>query len=450
MPAGLLFTYLLFVSGFFYGFVNPFYSLMVYYAFAILRPELLWGWSFDGNSNRFSLLVALSTIAGWLLQGGMQHFARIGRATIPLAAYGVYIFVGLLSIKLWALDAEIAATHVTLQAKVWLMGLVTVTTVRTEQQIRIFAWVITACLGYLAFHFNSVYFLDGINLFREGGLMATMQGDNNTTALTLVVAAPLAYFIGMQEKSPLLKLIAFGMLGLLLHAVLLSNSRGGMLGMLAVGFLIFVLSLIKLPNKALTLAAAVLAVALVAAASGPEIRARFSSTFASEEDRDDSAQSRLDLWAAAWDTMKSNPMGVGPECFPLLMENYGFPKGKYVHSVYFQTGADYGFIGLFGFVGYYVGTLWLTLRLINDKVARRLRWPMYYGIMVSIGMTGYLVSATFLSIERVEVGFIAGLVGVCTLAYVEERRKIVAAVRPEMIPELAQVRRELVPADAAA
>ena len=67
---GYIFTNALAAIGVLCGWFNPFIGLMVYYALATLRPTWLWFWAFDPyNPPRYSLIVGISTLVGWVISG---------------------------------------------------------------------------------------------------------------------------------------------------------------------------------------------------------------------------------------------------------------------------------------------------------------------------------------------------------------------------------------------
>ena len=73
------------------------------------------------------------------------------------------------------------------------------------------------------------------------------------------------------------------------------------------------------------------------------------------DEREASAQSRVDLWEDCWDVMQKNPVyGCGPNQWPIVAESYGWNKGKEAHSLWMQTGAELGFTGLLLLLGFYV------------------------------------------------------------------------------------------------
>src|SRR5262249_58493475 len=82
MEKGLIFTYVLTYGGAVVALFNPFYGLLVYICFAIIKPDAMWFWAVpQGNYSR---IVAVALLAGWALNGfGHWSWGR-GRAIILL------------------------------------------------------------------------------------------------------------------------------------------------------------------------------------------------------------------------------------------------------------------------------------------------------------------------------------------------------------------------------
>ena len=172
--------------------------------------------------------------------------------------------------------------------------------------------------------------------------------------------------------------------------------------------------------------------------AGAEVRDRFNSIFNDAADRDTSAASRFTTWSAAWACMKDHPLGVGPRNFNLISDQYGLVRNKSVHSLFLQTGADYGIMGMIGLATFYFATIFKTFKMASSDTARRLVWPRYYGHMVCISLGGFLVCSIFIGMESIESGYIISLLGLCTVMHVDR----VAQSKPMgevAIPELEQV-----------
>lgn len=428
MGFGWIFTHLLTIAGVCVGWLNPFFGLMVYTGFAVLRPTYLWFWSFDPHDPpRLSLYIAGSTLLGWAINGlgGRNPLAGV---RLPMFGLLLYLLAGVVAWKFAAINPGRAWEALSVQMKIGVMAMVTLSLVQSERQIRTFAWVILLSLGYLAFEFNSQYILDGWNRIYWDGFGGV---DNNGTAMIMVMGVPLAFYMGIFASNWWVRGLCLLMTACLVHVVLFSFSRGGQLGLCIVGMMLFMVALLKLPRKGLTITLTIVFVLLALRLAGPEVRDRFMSIFADEGERDTSAASRFVTWGGAWQCMVENPLGVGPRNFNLISHRYGLDGNKSVHNLFLQTGADYGFLGLAGLFIFYVSTMLKTFAMAGSAAAGKLGWPRYFGHMVCIALGGFLVCSMFIGMESVEIGFLIALLGLCTVAHVARREQAQADERNE-------------------
>lgn len=427
---GLLFTLALTAYGVGYGWMNPVAGLMVYYCFAVLRPPYLWFWSVGQTGGRFMFLVAAATILGWLLKG-MGDWSKIKHVKWPLIGLTVYILAGLFTYQFTAIDKEVAWTYLNPQIKTVAIVLLALTLFTQVRHVKLFAWIVTLSFGYLAFSLNERYLQNPGFLYFNGfgGI------DNNGTAMVMVMGVPLALLMGLHVRNWFMKGVCFFSVLCLIHVVLFSFSRGGQLGLIIVGMMTFVAVLAALPRKMLTMALGVVMLAAALHLAGPEVRHEFWTIFADPEERDVSAASRFDTWSAGWQCMLEHPLGVGPRNFNLIAHQYGLSRGKSIHNLYLQTGADYGFIGLGGLVLFYFGTAWQTFTMSMSATARQLGWPRHFGQMVTISLSGLAICSVFIGMETVEHGFIVAALGLCSVAYVRDLAHRERLHQLEPVPE---------------
>ena len=206
------------------------------------------------------------------------------------------------------------------------------------------------------------------------------------------------------------------------HAVLFSFSRGGMVAMIMCGGVGFVL-LKKTLRHYLAFG---VACCMVIYAAGPEVRARFLRTFEHQVDgqREASAQSRLDLWKDCWIVFQRDPiMGCGPNHWPLLAHTFGWERGKEAHSLWVQTATETGLPGSVMFAGFYMVCMWRLFLLIRRADEDDDPWFSDTAKMVIASLTGFGVSAQFVSLELLEVPYYVCLLGAATLSvYAREQR----------------------------
>jgi O-antigen ligase len=197
-----------------------------------------------------------------------------------------------------------------------------------------------------------------------------------------------------------------------------------------VGIVAFVL----LPKRLGLIATYALGLLAALRLAGPAVLARFSTVFADNENRDASAQSRFDLWADCWDVMIHHPiLGIGPNHWPLIAADYGWPAGKEAHSIWFNCGAELGFLGL-GLLLCFYGT---TILLLWKNLCRES--DVSYGLrdMGRMGITaliGFMVSASFVSLDALELPFYIVLIGVASLKVAGLERATSASTSPAGLP----------------
>lgn len=388
--------------------VSPFLGVAVYYLFAVLRPQYLWEWSLPPGVH-WSYYVALATIlaaCGRVIgaAGGQERDSRStwSAGHFAVLAFGVWVGVS----YVMARDQFTAYPWLIEYVKIFVMFAASAVLIRTVKETWLLMVVTALALGYIAYEVNFLYLVNnylGIYHNGYGGL------DNNGAGLMLAMGLPLCLF-AWEGSTGRWRWLFLAMVPVLLHAVLMTYSRGAMVSLLAVAPLIWLRSRHR---RYMTVAALGLAL-LLPMLAGPEIRARFFSI--SEHGHDDSAQSRLGSWAAAYQMAKENPIfGVGIRNSNLFSHQYGADvEGRTIHSQYLQLAADTGFVGL-GLYLMALGTIWWGL----CRVRRQLGKPTDADSRRSHALTSaiecalavFCVGGAFLSIEVFELPYLLLLLG---------------------------------------
>jgi len=399
---GLIFTYLVTYGGSLAALFNPFAGFLAYVLLGILRPESAWPWSVQpGNYSR---TLAIAMLAGWVLHG----FGRwnLGRGAAPIAALLAYTFWAFLSGSL-SPDHDLAWSYLDRLWKITLPVVVGASLINSPGRLKALAWVILLSVAYPCLEFNLDY-LKGYNRLRFDGYASL---DNNGYAVALVSTAGIGVFLAMYAETRKEKLLASVSIALITHAVLLTNSRGGMLGMVIVGLTSFLL-MRKGWREYSAFAAAII---LVAIFTGPEVRARFSATFADKQERDESAENRIVIWMGCLDQMAKNPLlGVGPDRMPLYAPEYGLFLGMAAHTLWLQVGAELGPPALCFLIAFYTLTIFRLIPLARGSPTtdERLR---LYARMVIPSLCGFMVSAQFVTLNMLESPYYVCLIGVGAL-----------------------------------
>lgn len=409
---GLIFTNVLTYAGAAVSLVNPFVGLLIYVSFSILRPESLWHWSVPPGGHH-SRIVAIALLVGWAARGfGSWRFGRARAIAVALMGF----FLSYIVSAMGASHQEVGWVAVQNLGKIVLPFFVGITTIDSTKKLKQLAWVIVLSQAYVAFQLNLTYYQGG---FYEGTFSGFGGMDEKSTSIGMVTVAGMALFMALSADSWWRKMVALVTVPLLVHVVMFSYSRGGILGLIALSLTAF-LFVSKRPRHFLLFAAMLLAGLRLA---GPPVQARFATTFADAEERDWSAQSRLDLWSHCIDVMLKNPItGIGPDHFPLIAPDYGWPSGKEGHSLWLQTGAEVGMVGLLCLASFYVVCIKRLWSMTRERQPVLDPWFRTAARMVITSLAGFAVAAQFITMEGLETPYYITLIGavVLKLSSVEE------------------------------
>jgi putative inorganic carbon (hco3(-)) transporter len=396
---GLLLVFLLTYGGAALALFRPFYGLLAYMIFAVLRPDHLWSWSLPLDGH-YSKIVGIGLLVGWVLNGLGDW--ELGKAQ-PIFILLIVYWLCMVASAAFASNQEVAWKHVILHSKILLPVILGMTIVTSIAEVRLIAWTIVACLGFLAYEAHNLYFEGRGIEFRDRGMLGM---DNNSFCISMAAGTGIAIFLGFSEPNLLRKGMAFSLAALMVHVPMFGESRGGLLGITVVGVVAFLL----LPKRAGMLTTYAIGSLVALRLAGPAVVSRFSTIFADSENRDVSAQSRLDLWTDCWDVMIHNPiLGIGPDHWPLVAKDYGWPPGKEAHSLWFNCGAELGFTGLGLLSAVYVCTILLAWRYLHNSSRPEYR---DIGRMTIAALSGFMVSASFVSLDALELPFYIVLIAV--------------------------------------
>jgi probable O-glycosylation ligase (exosortase A-associated) len=400
---GLILTYLITVAGSIAALRYPLIGLQVYVGLAILRPQFIFG--FAGDLSGLSFIVGVAVLIGWMFKGFGSW--RFGRGRPVVVAFLMFVAWFLISAS-QALEPPRSFDSAWELSKFVLPFLVGVTLMQGEKDWRPMLWTIVLTQGYVGLEQNINYLLKGYNTAAEGfGGM-----DNNCFGAGLVTVLGPAIALMISSRTWASRCLAGTAAALILHTILLTFSRGTMLGLIAVAVTAFVM----MPKKPRYIGALVLMALLAARFIGPELADRYSSTFVSAEERDGSAESRLDLWKDCLKVIQEYPvLGVGPANWRIIAARYGWPEGKSAHSVWMETGAELGVPGALLLMLFFLSAairLWPLARAPQTE-SNRYEIVLASGVILSI--VGFVVAGQFVSVPGLEVPYYVTMLGAAML-----------------------------------
>ncbi|MUL17153.1 O-antigen ligase family protein [Aliivibrio fischeri] len=378
---------------------RPFLMVLFFVIFSFFRihevfPQLY--------SLKIPLLLSLGSLAALVWQVGITRQIKLFwcKEFTLLTCFLFLIIVGIVL----AGNRPIAIEYFkNIYWKIILMTFAIAVLVRTPQQLTFTLRAITIAgvlVGIVAIQNK----LGGIGLVEEtrvtiGRELGSMLGDPNDLALVLMF--PTSFAVGLLVTHQLpwhQRLIGFIAIPILFWAIIATQSRGGLLGIMAV-FGIYGLQRIK--SKALLLSIAILAGGILFAVAGISDRASGGSA---EAGVDASAMGRLYAWEAAFKMALANPLtGVGLDNF---YSNYFYYSPHWdglnhaVHSTWFGVLAETGFLGLSIFIALIVVLIknanhtLQSVKAVKDRID-----PAIYTSAQAVfaGLMGTIVSGTFLT-----------------------------------------------------
>lgn len=396
---------------------RPWIGVIAAYVFVILGPQYIWWWNFQGI--RPFLFVAIPTMIGVMFAWGRKEIdfsflktkinlllmILFGCITISYF-FGPYVDGGpgpqfhnpdIWYDRIW---------------KTYLFYFMATLCINDERKFKYFSYVMIASVIYLVYWANNQY-LSGFWRGRMAGptsIDGAMYGDENFFAMFFVAGLPFLYYAGFYFKNRIIRwglwlVIPFGW-----HAIFLTGSRGGLLGLAATVLVIAWRS----PKRwiGLLLIPAMLIAYQWQAGSVLKERTATIDDYQTES----SSATRIQAWEAAFKMMKAHPLiGVGLGGMGPAFPNYSSYKPRVAHNAYFQTGAESGCIAFVVYISLICFCLVSLLKI--DKMLKKVTieslggdnnkslYSRYLNNALFVSLFGFSFCSLFLSLNNFEPFF---------------------------------------------
>ncbi len=328
---------------------------------------------------RFNFWIAITTLLAWLLSKEPKRIPG-NPTTILLAMFLVW---GTLS-SLLSISPVPSVTWVECEtfAKTITLALVIIALMRTEARIKALMFAVLLSMGFHGVIEALKFILSGGG-HRIWGPGTSIIADNNQFALAIIMTIPIVIYLYAQTRSLFVRIAIAGTILLLMVTVIGTNSRGGFIGIVALGLWIFLTT--KRKARFLMIVVPMAAIALSFASEQWYSRIGTIET----ADQDASFMGRVIAWKINTLAALDHPVtGAGfratqelsvwlhyAQRFSLLdfiPTNTPDPMTAHAaHSIYFQVLGDMGFVGLAIFCALLI-TAW---RNASVTLARTRNWP---------------------------------------------------------------------------
>jgi putative inorganic carbon (hco3(-)) transporter len=416
------------------GFFSPFGGLLAYTWISYFNPhEYTFGFT---RQLPVALLVVLPTFVGLIF----TRQRKVPTFTLPtVLLILLWLWFGVTTLNVHASALMQHHWTDTIQkfkevSKILLMTFVSLVLVIDHRRLRLWYLVTAGSFAVLAIKVAVWGVVTG-GQFKVYGPPGSMLGDNNDFGLAMNMALPMFLCLARTEQARWLRWCFWMALPMGIIAVVLTFSRGAMLGLLALALA----WAMKLRHKVLGgLGLAILLAVLLIAA--PPAWIQRMETLRTAPSTDASAQSRLRSWTFALKLARDHPaLGGGFETFTEeLYAQYGVQETHGPHSIYFQVLAEHGVPGLLLFLSLIASCYLACARIIRRFLYEAATYLVEYARMVQLSMATFLVSGAFLGRAYFDL-FYQLIATVIVLSYLARVEAVHAAELESSEEDLADV-----------
>lgn len=396
-------------------------------AWALAHPSfgvLLWTWVSIMNPHRYTwvtssfpvaAIVGGATLAGLFLSKDKKNFFL----SAPSAALMLFMLWITVTYP-FSVFLEGSADMLIKVLKIDLMILVALVLLHSKSHIISLVWVLVLSIGLYGVK-GGIFTLMTGGGYHVVGPPDSFIGGNNEVALALIMVIPLMYFLRDQARKTWLRHTWLVAMALTSAAVIGSQSRGALLGIVAMMALLWLRTRQKLFMGVFIVAGGILLFAFM-----PESWHERMDTITSYQ-ADSSAMGRINAWRMAWNLASQNIFGGGFDIYNSTMFTLYAPDPldlHAAHSIYFQVLGEHGFIGLALFLAIWGLTWhWAGWLRNNAKTNPETEWAAVLGGMCQVSLTGYAVGGAFLGLAYFDLPYNMMVLVVLTRRWVEAHQK---------------------------
>jgi len=338
-----------------------------------------------------------------------------------------FVLSVLLSLMI-SLDRGKTLDFIIVNAKYYIIVAVMIKIIDNDRRLKLFFGVLSACGIGMALS-TVLNYLVGQTVSHSGytssrALSVGIFADPNDLALLYNSTLPFILYFWISAKR---KVLFFLGILIIISAIILTFSRGGFLGLCAVGVGFYLFYAKR--QKRFVVCTFLLIVMFIYLAP-PEYAERISTIFGWEVDpHTGETGTRMDAWRHVFiETITNNPiMGVGAGCSHYIAGR-GMNDWHYIHNTFIQVLSELGFVGTF----FYLGMFFLPYRHYRASFQlenKEGNWDLLRFRMILVSFFAYAVTVIFLPQAYSPILYM--LVGIAVIQTQLIRGKMQAKVCPK-------------------
>ncbi len=377
------------------AFVRPVWGIALYFL-SFFGDPTMWWWGGPIASVRWNLIAGVITLAAVLLRG-QPWFERhrtdwLSFLMIAIALNATFVHF------LLAPDLAVSAKAYELLLKFVLLFFLMKTAVVDRSDLITMIMIFVVALGHIGYEVKVNDAGSHVKGRLENIGPSTARASNELGSLIVTIMPLMGAVLLCGNRWQRLGVILAA--PFTVNTLLMGKSRGAFLAALlsAPVFLVFA------PRRARRIALVVVllgGLGTLALMRDESLTRRFSTTFASEEDRDSSAQSRLDYWGAGLRMIQDHPLGAGGDGFKraygmayLSAIGHNFER-RSVHSGLINEACQWGIQGFalrFALIGYACILAYRKARVLSRADRAK---DAVLGAAMLAGMAAFCITSAF-------------------------------------------------------
>ncbi len=288
-----------------------------------------------------------------------------------LKAYGLFILIAFLSLPLVKYPGSVIKANLPVFIKAIVFLYFTALILDTEKRFKwaMVTFVICQVLRVLEpLYLNITDGYWGSQTWMDGEFANRLSGaphdviNPNELGFVIATVIPFLHYYLMPGRW-FVKIFYFGLLAVLLYALILTMSRGAFLALVVVGWVVFKDS----KNKFMLVIAGVIMVFAALAVMNDAQRDRYLSLFSSESKQSKSAEGRVNGAIHEFGVGLTRPIfGHGLGTTPEAKANNGYgPQAS--HNMYAEILIEVGFVGMFFFFKF-IRQIYLQIKDLTQRI----------------------------------------------------------------------------------